>query len=119
MAKAMEKLSARRLGSPSDRQVAARGKSKTRSSEPPKSGAKMIKAITAEKKERASTRPPSVRPAADASAAVPRVEPVRLHGSEHGAAVSKTDHLKARFTSLSAATTQIKALKRSIQKNFF
>ena len=67
-----------------------------------------------EKKDRPSTRPPELRPAE-----VPRVEPVRLHGSEHGAAVSKTDHLKARFTSLSAATAQIKALKRSLQKNFF
>jgi hypothetical protein len=81
----------------------------------------MIKVLTPEKKDRASSRPPELR-AADASApatAVPRVEPVRLHGSEHGAAVSKTDHLKARFTSLSAATAQVKALKRSVQKNFF
>ena len=67
------------------------------------------------KAERTSTRPPSVKPVA----AVTRVEPVRLHGSEHGAAVSKTDHLKARFTALNTATAQIKALKRAIQKNFF
>jgi hypothetical protein len=87
----------------------------------------VIKVIAAEgKKDRTSSRPPAelrtpAEPAADqrASPAVPRVEPVRLHGSEHGAAVSKTDHLKARFTSLSAATAAIKTLKRSLQKNFF
>jgi hypothetical protein len=83
----------------------------------------MIKVVAAEKvpekKERTSTRPPADLRTADPTAAVPRVEPVRLHGSEHGAAVSKTDHLKARFTSLSAATAQVKALKRSLQKNFF
>lgn len=73
-----------------------------------------MKVVAGEKKDRPSTRPPELR-AADA----PRVEPVRLHGSEHGAAVSKTDHLKARFTSLSAATAQVKALKRSMQKNFY
>jgi hypothetical protein len=44
---------------------------------------------------------------------------VRLHGSEHGVAVSRTDHLKARFSALSAATSQIKTLKRGLQKNFF
>jgi hypothetical protein len=74
-----------------------------------------MKVVAGEKKDRPSSRPPELRTAAE----VPRVEPVRLHGSEHGAAVSKTDHLKARFTSLSAATAQIKALKRSVQKNFF
>ena len=73
-----------------------------------------MKVVAGDKKDRPSSRPPELRPAD-----VPRVEPVRLHGSEHGAAVSKTDHLKARFTSLSAATAQIKTLKRSLQKNFF
>jgi hypothetical protein len=81
----------------------------------------VIKVLAGEKKP--SSRPPADLRAADAPAAapggVPRVEPVRLHGSEHGAAVSKTDHLKARFTSLSAATAQVKALKRSVQKNFY
>jgi hypothetical protein len=81
----------------------------------------MIKVLPGEKKP--SSRPPAELRAADAAApaggATPRVEQVRLHGSEHGAAVSKTDHLKARFTALSAATAQIKALKRSVQKNFF
>lgn len=75
-----------------------------------------MKVVAGEKK--ASSRPPAELREADARG-VPRVEPVRLHGSEHGAAVSKTDHLKARFTSLSNATAQVKALKRSLQKNFF
>lgn len=125
MAKAMEKIGARRLGQSPARPV-VRGKTKSRSSVPPKPGnAKVIKVVAAEgKKERSSSRPPAelrtpAEPAAAAASAVPRVEPVRLHGSEHGAAVSKTDHLKARFTALSAATAQIKALKRSLQKNFF
>jgi hypothetical protein len=126
MAKAMEKIGARRLGTTPARPV-VRGKTKSRSSVPPKPGsAKVIKVIAADgKKERSSSRPPAelrapAEPGATAAApGVPRVEPVRLHGSEHGAAVSKTDHLKARFTSLSAATAQIKTLKRSVQKNFF
>jgi hypothetical protein len=42
-----------------------------------------------------------------------------MQGSEHGAAVSKTDHLKARFSALNHATAQIKAFKRALQKNFF
>lgn len=124
MAKAMEKIGARRLGQTPARPV-VRGKTKSRSSVPPKPGsAKVIKVVAAEgKKDRSSSRPPAeLRATAEAAAnaqAVPRVEPVRLHGSEHGAAVSKTDHLKARFTSLSAATAQVKTLKRSLQKNFF
>jgi hypothetical protein len=130
MAKAMEKIGARRLGTTPARPV-VRGKTKSRSSVPPKPGSpKVIKVIAAEgKKERSSSRPPAelrtpaepaqVAGAATAAGGVPRVEPVRLHGSEHGAAVSKTDHLKARFTSLSAATAQVKTLKRSLQKNFF
>jgi len=74
--------------------------------------------VAPERKEqqRVSSRPPA---SGSVVAAVPRVEPVRLHGSEHGAAVSKTDHLKARFSALNTATAQIKALKRAIQKNFF
>jgi hypothetical protein len=124
----MEKIGARRLGNTPARPV-VRGKTKSRSSVPPKPGsAKVIKVLAADgKKDRASSRPPAEmrapgEPAAATASAgvpVPRVEPVRLHGSEHGAAVSKTDHLKARFTSLSAATAQIKTLKRSLQKNFF
>lgn len=117
MAKAMEKAGARRLGSTPARPV-VKSKPKTRSSIPPKAGsAKMIKVVAGEKKERTSSRPPEL--VADGPGGVPRVEPVRLHGSEHGAAVSKTDHLKARFTALSNATAQVKALKRSLQKNFF
>jgi hypothetical protein len=121
MAKAMEKAGARRLGSTPARPV-VKSKTKSRSSIPPKPGnAKVIKVLAGEKKP--SSRPPADLRAADAPVAtaggVPRVEPVRLHGSEHGAAVSKTDHLKARFTSLSAATAQVKALKRSVQKNFY
>jgi len=120
MAKAMEKIGARRLGSNPARPV-VRSKAKTRSSAPPKVGsAKVIKVLATDKKERPSSRPPELRTSeAAAPGGVPRVEPVRLHGSEHGAAVSKTDHLKARFTSLSNATAQVKALKRSLQKNFF
>jgi hypothetical protein len=122
MAKAMEKAGVRRLGTTTQ----PRGKVKTRSSVPPKSAAKVMKVVPvekssekpsekpSEKKERATSRPPAA-----AILPVPRVEPVRLHGSEHGAAVSRTDHLKARFSALSAATSQIKALKRAIQKNFF
>ena len=41
---------------------------------------------------------------ATSAAATARVEPVRTHGSEHGATVSKTDHLKARFMALNSAT---------------
>jgi hypothetical protein len=111
MAKAMEKAGVRRLGTGQ-----LRGKVKTRSSVPPKPVPKVIKVVAADKpdkKERTSSRPPA------GVLAVPRVEPVRLHGSEHGAAVSKTDHLKARFSALSASMTQIKALKRAVQKNFF
>ena len=112
MAKAMEKAGVRRLGT-----AQARGKVKTRST-PPKAAPKVVKVVAAEKKERPASRPPAAA-AATPVVAVPRVEPVRLHGSEHGAAVSKTDHLKARFSALSSATTQIKTLKRAIQKNFF
>lgn len=120
MAKAMEKVGARRLGSTPARPV-VRTKTKTRSSVPPKGGAaKVIKVVATDKKDRNPPRPPEELRAADVPAdAVPRVEPVRLHGSEHGAAVSRTDHLKARFTSLSNATAQVKALKRSVQKNFY
>ncbi|HEY2734358.1 MAG TPA: hypothetical protein VGI70_10260 [Polyangiales bacterium] len=110
MAKAMEKAGVRRLATTTQ----PRGKVKTRSSAPPKPAPKVVKVVGADKKERATSRPPSA-----SVTPVPRVEPVRLHGSEHGAAVSKTDHLKARFSALSAATTQIKALKRGMQKNFF
>jgi hypothetical protein len=112
----MEKAGVRRTGASSGRGT----KTKTRSSAPPKTGTKVIKVVAAERKEqpqqRVSSRPPA---SGSVVAAVPRVEPVRLHGSEHGAAVSKTDHLKARFSALNTATAQIKALKRSIQKNFF
>jgi hypothetical protein len=118
MAKAMEKAGLRRLGT-----AQLRGKVKTRSSAPPKTAPapKVMKVVateksvdkTPDKKERTSSRPPT------GVVAVPRVEAVRLHGSEHGVAVSKTDHLKARFSALSASTSQIKALKRAIQKNFF
>jgi hypothetical protein len=119
MAKAMEKAGVRRATV-----AQARGKVKTRSSAPPKP-AKVIKVVASDKldktekvekldkKERTSSRPPT------AVVAVPRVEPVRLHGSEHGVTVSRTDHLKARFSALSTATTQIKTLKRAMQKNFF
>ncbi|MET0386248.1 MAG: hypothetical protein ABW321_09840 [Polyangiales bacterium] len=110
----MEKAGVKRAGAT---QSQGRGKVKTRSSAPPKSATKVIKVVASEKKEqRTSSRPPvaSVVPVP-----LPRVEPVRLHGSEHGAAVSKTDHLKARFSALNGATAQIKALKRSIHKNFF
>jgi len=54
-----------------------------------------------------------------ATVKLPEVEPARLHGSEHGAAVSRTEHLKAQVTALNSATAQIKTLKRAIQKNFF
>ncbi len=121
MAKAMEKAGARKHGSTQARPVVM-SKPKTRSSIPPKAGsAKMIKVVAGEKKDRTSSRPPELHATAASVGAggVQRVEPVRLHGSEHGAAVSKTDHLKARFTSLSNATAQVKALKRSMQKNFF
>jgi hypothetical protein len=114
MAKAMEKAGVRRAGATQARG----GKDKSRSSAPPKSASnKVIKVVAADSKKepRASSRPP----ASGSVVAVPRVEPVRLHGSEHGAAVSKTDHLKARFSALNTATAQIKTLKRAIQKNFF
>jgi hypothetical protein len=107
----MEKAGSKRAG-------ATQGRSKVKpgsSSAPPKPTAKVVKVVGSEKK-RMSSRPPN---AANAMVSVPRVEPVRLHGSEHGAAVSKTDHLKARFSALNTATAQIKALKRGIQKNFF
>jgi hypothetical protein len=83
----------------------------------------MPKVVLAASKERASIRPPaaggSVPRAVSAVSAVSRVEPARINGSEHGVAVSRTDHLKARFAALSSATAQIKALKRTVQKNFF
>ena len=112
----MEKAGVRRLGT-----AQLRGKAKTRSSAPPKPASKVMKVVSSEKhadkvadkKERLSSRPPT------GVVAVPRVEPVRLHGSEHGAAVSKTDHLKARFSALSASMSQVKTLKRALQKNFF
>jgi hypothetical protein len=94
-----------------------RAKSKTRSSAPPKSTKIKAVAPTPTKKERVSSRPPNT--ANSMLSVPPRVEPTRLQGSEHGAAVSKTDHLKARFSALNQATAQIKALKRSMQKNFF
>ena len=112
----MEKAGVRRLGT-----AQLRGKAKTRSSAPPKPASKVMKVVSTEKhadkavdkKERLSSRPPT------GVVSVPRVEPVRLHGSEHGAAVSKTDHLKARFSALSASMSQVKTLKRALQKNFF
>src|SRR5690349_4829051 len=113
MAIVMEKAGVRRAG------AAGRGtKAKTRSSAPPKPAPKVVKVVASDPKKepRTSSRPPSE---GSVVAAVPRVEPVRLHGSEHGAAVSRTDHLKARFSALNTATSQIKALKRAIQKNFF
>jgi hypothetical protein len=104
----MEKAGVKRAGNLS------RAKAKTSSSAPPKSA--KIKAVPP-KKERVSSRPPN---AANSMLSVPpRVEPARIQGSEHGVAVSKTDHLKARFSALNTATAQIKALKRSMQKNFF
>jgi hypothetical protein len=115
MAKAMEKAGVRRASA-----AQAKGKAKSRSSAPPKPANKVIKVVpekgekVAVGKERASSRPPTAN-----VVSVPRVEPVRLHGSEHGVTVSRTDHLKARFSALSGATAQIKALKRSVQKNFF
>lgn len=112
--KAMEKAGVKRAGTKS-----GQAKAKTRSSAPPKSSSTKIKAVAPAKKEpqRVSTRPPN---AANSMLSVPpRVEPARLQGSEHGAAVSKTDHLKARFSALNHATAQIKTLKRSMQKNFF
>jgi hypothetical protein len=108
----MEKAGSKRAGT-------SQGRSKVKpgsSSVPPKGATKVIKVVGPDKKERMSSRPPS---AANAMVSVPRVEPVRLHGSEHGAAVSKTDHLKARFSALNTAAATIKTLKRSIQKNFF
>lgn len=74
---------------------------KTSPSAPPKAATKAADVTAADKESR------------------PRVEPVRLQGSEHGAAVSRTDHLKARFTALNGATAQIKTLKRAMQKNFY
>jgi hypothetical protein len=109
----MEKAGVKRAGGA---QTQGRTKAKTRSSAPPKSAPK-IKAVGTAKKERASSRPPAT--ANSVLSVPPRVEPVRLQGSEHGAAVSKTDHLKARFSALNHATAQIKALKRAMQKNFF
>ena len=105
----MEKAGVKRAGNSS------RAKAKTRSSAPPKSV--KIKAVPPKKEQRVSSRPPN---AANSMLSVPpRVEPARIQGSEHGVAVSKTDHLKARFSALNTATAQIKALKRSMQKNFF
>jgi hypothetical protein len=109
--KAMEKAGVKRAAN------AGRTKAKTRSSAPPKSASKIKAVAPAKKEQRVSSRPPN---AANSMLSVPpRVEPTRLQGSEHGAAVSKTDHLKARFSALNHATAQIKTLKRGIQKNFF
>jgi len=141
MAKVMEKAGARRLSTTHTARTAVRGKSKvTRpSSVAPKAGtaAKVIKVVSKPvpkivpkltapapaKKERTSMRPPAmVVPAQRTVAAVSsvtRVESARVNGSEHGVAVSRTDHLKARFAALSSASAQIKALKRTVQKNFF
>jgi hypothetical protein len=94
--KVMEKAGAKRAGA-----TQGRGKVKTSPSAPPKAATKAADVAAADKDSR------------------PRVEPVRLHGSEHGVAVSRTDHLKARFTALNGATSQIKTLKRAMQKNFF
>jgi hypothetical protein len=119
----MEKAGVRRLGT-----AQLRGKAKTRSSAPPKPASKVMKVVSTEKPvdkaaDKAADKKdrPSTRPAAGAAGvvAVPRVDPVRLNGSEHGVAVSKTDHLKARFSALSVSMSQVKALKRALQKNFF
>ncbi len=131
--RAMEKVSPRRLAAAQSRQP-VRGKGKpARPSTPPKSpvaskvikvvpkaGTKVAKVVpqakvVPAKKDRSSIRPP----APPAVAPLARVEQVRLHGSEHGAAISRTDHLKARFAALSNAVSQIKTLKRSLGKNFF
>jgi len=108
----MEKAGSKRAGA-----TQGRGKVKTSgSSTLQKTAEKVVKVVT-EGKEGVSSRPQAAT--ANAVVSVPRVEPVRLHGSEHGAAVSRTDHLKARFSALNSATAQIKTLKRALQKNFF
>jgi hypothetical protein len=129
MARVMEKSGARRVSAAQARSV-ARAKPKAARPAPvaAKSAAasKVIKVVPkvvpAGKKDRASMRPGAVVVAAQRGgtpvAAVARVEAVRVNGSEHGAAVSRTDHLKARFAALSSASAQIKALKRSLQKSF-
>jgi hypothetical protein len=130
--RAIEKVSPRRLAAAQTRQpVRGKGKPARPSTPPPKPAAKVVTAAAkvikvvpkvgtkvvpaASKKERASVRPP----APSAVQPLARVEQVRLHGSEHGAAISRTDHLKARFAALSNAVSQIKAQKRAISKNFF
>ncbi|HEX7476465.1 MAG TPA: hypothetical protein VF331_01535 [Polyangiales bacterium] len=131
MARVMEKVGARRLGSSAQARQIVKGKVKvSRPSVVPKPAApaaKVIKVMPRVKKERASSRPAGTAVAERVAprgvvtplAPVARTEAVRVNGSEHGAAVSRTDHLKARFAALSAATAQIKALKRSLPKNFF
>lgn len=129
MARVMEKSAVRKL-SAAQAQKSVRGKGKAVREVTPKSSAasKVIKVVAAPKpvaaKKGASVRPPAPaarggRPVVAAVAPVPRVEPARVNGSEHGAAVSRTDHLKARFAALSSASAQIKALKRTVAKNFF
>jgi hypothetical protein len=131
----MEKVGARRLSSSSQARQVVKGKPTkvSRPSVAPKpasiapkaspAAAKVIKVVPRVKKERTSSRPPAAGTTARAVvtplAPVARTEGARVNGSEHGAAVSRTDHLKARFAALSAATAQIKALKRSLPKNFF
>lgn len=70
----------------------------------------------AEKAEapKAAPKPPAKAPITSAKA------PAKVK-SEHGVVTvpQRANDLKARFTELAAATNQIKALKRSFQKNFY
>ncbi len=59
--------------------------------------------------------------AATKSAPAVKASPAAKVKSEHGAVTvpQRAGDLKARFTELASATSQIKALKRSFQKNFY
>jgi hypothetical protein len=136
MARAMEKSAARRLSGAAHAQGGKNVRGKAAKPARPiaskSAAAKVIKVVPpakvasaakVAKKAGPSVRPPApvLRPGRPVVAAVApvRVEAARVNGSEHGVAVSRTDHLKARFAALSSATAQVKALKRALPKNFF
>lgn len=96
-----------------------------------KAGGRKTATVTprvAPKAKVAAPKAPATKPAAPvaekvavAKAPVAKGQPVAKVKSEHGAVTvpQRAGDLKARFTELASATSQIKALKRSFQKNFY
>lgn len=90
-----------------------------------KAGGRKTATVTARVATKAKVTAPKPAPVAEkvvvAKVAPAKGQPVAKVKSEHGAVTvpQRAGDLKARFTELASATSQIKALKRSFQKNFY